>query len=153
MVRTRAPLVPPLLQPRSPEVPLGVVTFTLAVPGAAITAVVMVTCNCWLLGTCVVSVVPLITTTEDETNWPPVTVRRKPCWTSANVTVLTERDAIVGAGRALPHKGFSALQAGNARKASRTTLRGRQKVLIHLIGHRTPQSAWFELTLWLPPPW
>ena len=39
-------LVPPLEQPRSPEVPLGVFTVTLAVPGAEIKAVVIVTCNC-----------------------------------------------------------------------------------------------------------
>jgi len=38
-----------LVQPRSPEFPLGVLTFTLAVPGAEITAVVIVACNCWLL--------------------------------------------------------------------------------------------------------
>jgi hypothetical protein len=46
MVRTRAWLVPPLVQPRSPEFPLGVFTVTLAVPGPEIRVVVIVTCNC-----------------------------------------------------------------------------------------------------------
>ena len=63
----RALLVPPLEQPKSPEVPLGVLTVTLAVPGAVIKAVVMVTCNWAGLVTWVVSVVPLITPTVDET--------------------------------------------------------------------------------------
>lgn len=62
------PLVPPLLQPKSPELPLGVLTVTLAVPGAEITAVVIVTCNCVLLMTKVLSCVPLMSTIEDETN-------------------------------------------------------------------------------------
>lgn len=60
--------MPPLVQPKSPEFPLGVLTVTLAVPGAEITAVVIVTCNCVLLVTKVLSVVPLMTPTEDETN-------------------------------------------------------------------------------------
>jgi hypothetical protein len=46
IVKTRARLVPPLAQPRSPEFPLGVLTVTLAVPGAEIKEVVIVTCNC-----------------------------------------------------------------------------------------------------------
>ena len=46
IVKTRALLVPPLLQPTLPEFPLGVLTVTLAVPGAEIKAVVIVTCNC-----------------------------------------------------------------------------------------------------------
>lgn len=71
--------MPPLVQPKSPEFPLGVLTVTLAVPGAEITAVVSVTCNCVLLVTTVLSAVPLITPTEDETNWLPYTTRTKPC--------------------------------------------------------------------------
>jgi hypothetical protein len=67
MVNSRALLVPPLVQPKSPEFPLGVSTVTVAVPGAAITVVVIVTCNCVLLVTKVVSAVPLMTPTEDET--------------------------------------------------------------------------------------
>jgi hypothetical protein len=68
MVNTRVLLVPPLVQPTSPEFPLGVSTVTIAVPGAEITVVVIVTCNCVLLVTKVLSVVPLMTPTEDETN-------------------------------------------------------------------------------------
>ena len=68
IVRTRALLVPPLVQPKSPEFPLVVLTVTLSVPGDEITSSVSVTCNCVLLITRVLSVVPLMTTTEDETN-------------------------------------------------------------------------------------
>jgi len=68
IVSTRALLVPPLVQPRSPEFPLGVFTVTLAVPGAEITALVIVTCNWVLLVTRVLSVVPLMTPTVEETN-------------------------------------------------------------------------------------
>ena len=60
--------MPPLTQPKSCEFPLGVLTATLAVPGAEITAVVIVACNWVLLVTTVLSFVPLMTTTEDETN-------------------------------------------------------------------------------------
>jgi hypothetical protein len=51
MVNVREWLVPPLVQPRSPEVPLGVLMATLAVPGPVMTAVVSVTCNWELLTT------------------------------------------------------------------------------------------------------
>ena len=51
MVNVRAWLVPPLVQPRSPEFPLGVLMATLAVPGPAMTEVVSVTCNWELLTT------------------------------------------------------------------------------------------------------
>jgi hypothetical protein len=68
MVRTIALLLPPLVQPKSPEFPPGVLTVTLAVPGAEITSVVIVACNWVLLMTNVVSFVPLMTTREDETN-------------------------------------------------------------------------------------
>jgi len=67
MVKDRALLVPPLVQPKSPEVPLGVLTVTLAVPGAVITVVVSVTCNWVGLVTRVVSAVPLIIPTVEET--------------------------------------------------------------------------------------
>ncbi len=67
MVKERALLVPPLLQPKSPEVPLGVLTVTLAVPGAVIEAVVRVTCNWVGLVTRVVRAVPLISPTVEET--------------------------------------------------------------------------------------
>ena len=68
IVKTKPALVPPLVQPKSPEFPLGVFTVTLAVPGSEISAVVIVTCNSVLFMIRVVRVVPLMTTTEDETN-------------------------------------------------------------------------------------
>jgi len=68
MVKTRVWLVPPLVHPKDPEFPLGVLTVTFAVPGAEITAVVIVIFNWVLLVTKVLSVVPLMTPTEDETN-------------------------------------------------------------------------------------
>ncbi len=67
MVKARASLVPPLVQPRLPEFPLGVWMVTLAVPGPVMTAVVSVTCSWELLRTWVLRVFPLITTTEDDT--------------------------------------------------------------------------------------
>src|ERR1700752_1731684 len=118
MVRVNALLVPPLVQPRSPELPLGVLTVTFAVPAPEITSVVIVTCNCWLLGTVVLSVLPLMITTEDATKSEPFTVRRNPCCTWANVTVLGESEAMTGAGRELPHNGLRALQPGKNRRAS-----------------------------------
>jgi hypothetical protein len=45
MVRTRAWLLPPLVQPRLPEFPLGVLTVTLVVPAAEIIAVVIIAFN------------------------------------------------------------------------------------------------------------
>jgi hypothetical protein len=74
MVSVSALLVPPLLQPRLPELPDGVFTVTLALPGPVIKVDVMVAVNCVLLTTVVVSAVPLMTTTEEETNCLPVTV-------------------------------------------------------------------------------
>ena len=74
IVRTRAPLVPPLEQARLPVVPPGVLTVTLAVPGPDIWAVVIVACNSSLLTNVVASAFPLMTTTEAETNWLPFTV-------------------------------------------------------------------------------
>ena len=81
IVKTSAPLVPPLVQPRSAEFPLGVLTVTLTLPGAEITEAVIVTCNCVLLVTRVFRLFPLMTTTEDETNLAPYTLRTKPCCT------------------------------------------------------------------------
>jgi hypothetical protein len=57
-------------------------------------------------------------------------VRRKPGCTSANVIVLAESELMIGAGRALPHKGLSALQPCKKSNPSRSVLRGRKKALI-----------------------
>ena len=123
MVSVSALLVPPLVQPRSPELPLGVLTVTLAVPEPEITSVVIVTCNSLLLWTVVVNVLPLMITTEDETKSEPFTVRRNPACTWANVTVLGESEPMTGVGRELPHNGFRALQPGKNSKASTTASR------------------------------
>jgi len=109
--------------------------------------VVIVTCNCVLLVTTVLSFVPLITTTEDETNRAPYTLRTKPGCTSASVIVLAERDPMIGAGRALLHKGLSALHPWNTSEASRSALRGRKKALILFIWDRT--IGWSKCG-WLP---
>lgn len=117
MVRVSALLVPPLVQPRSPEFPLGVLTVTLALPGPEIKSVEIVTCNDWLFRTVVLNVVPFMITTEDATNFWPVTVSTKPCCTCENVIVLADSEPITGAGRALLHKGLRALQPGRNRNA------------------------------------
>jgi len=67
MVNTSALLVPPLVQPRLPEFPLGVFAVTLTDSGAETKSVVIVACIWVLLVTLVVRVVPLMTTTEEET--------------------------------------------------------------------------------------
>jgi hypothetical protein len=46
---------------------------------------------------------------------------------SANVITLTERDPMIGASRALPHRGLSALQRWKANKMCRSALRSRPK--------------------------
>jgi len=55
------------VHPRSPEVPLGVFTVTLAVPGTVIKLMGIVACTCCALLMVVLKVVPLMTTTEAET--------------------------------------------------------------------------------------
>lgn len=76
-VRICALLVPPLEQPRLPELPAGVCTSTLKVPGAGIIEEVMVPVSWELLTTVVARAVPLKTITEEETKWPPVAVITK----------------------------------------------------------------------------
>lgn len=70
--------MPPLVQPTYPEFPLGVFTVMLAVPGAEMSVVVIVTDSCLLLRIWVLTVVPLMTTTEEATNSLPFRVSRKP---------------------------------------------------------------------------
>lgn len=112
---------------------------TLAVPGPGMRVDVIVACNCVLLKTWVLRVVPLTTMTEDETMSLPVTVRINPARTSAKVTVLSDRDAMTGAGRALPHRGLSALQPCRISTASSNALSGRKEELCCFILHRTPE--------------
>src|ERR1051326_7142680 len=112
------------------EFPAGVLTDTFADPGAVIRSVGIVTCRCVLLWTFVANVAPLITNTEDETNFLPVTVRTNPCCAWAKVIVVLDSETIAGAGRALPHKGLRALQAGRSSRA----------IPIATNGHRTERT-------------
>src|ERR1700722_3412115 len=97
---------------------------TLAVPGPEIKSIEIVTCNCWPVWTVVLSVVPLMITTEDETKFLPLTVSTNPCCTWANVIVLADSDPMTGAGRELPHNGLSELQPGRITKASTIAQKG-----------------------------
>jgi hypothetical protein len=124
IVKVNVLLLPPLVHPRSPELPLGVLTTTLAVPGPEIRVVVSVTCSCVLLTTVVASVSPLITTTDAETKWDPLTDRTKPS-TVENAIVSVERDEISGDGRALRHNGLIALQPVRTSKRHNIALRHR----------------------------
>ena len=68
MVKVSTLLFPPLVQPRSPEFPLGVSAITDTVPGAEITSVESFTLNCLGLTTVAESGVELMTASVDETN-------------------------------------------------------------------------------------
>src|ERR1700744_3106039 len=60
---------------------------------------------------------------------------------------IAEREAIVGAGRALPHAGLSALQAWKTSKASKSALRDPRKTRTRLIRDRTTGSIqWLIIT-------
>jgi hypothetical protein len=50
-----------------------------------------------------------MTTSDDETNWLPFTIKTAPCCTSEKLIVLGESEPISGAGLALPQRGFSVL--------------------------------------------
>ena len=52
---------------------------------------------------------PLKITTEEATNWLPVAVRTKLGGNFEKTMVVGEIELRVGAGRALPQRGFSAL--------------------------------------------
>jgi len=114
---------------------------TLAVPGAGIRAVSMVTCACVLLRIWVLSVVPLMTTTEEARMSLPVRVRTNPDCTSAKVMLVAESELRTGAGRALRQRGLSALQPCKISTARSSAQNGRMEVLIDFIGHRTPRDG------------
>src|SRR5215470_19120613 len=80
-VNTSTLLLPPLVQPRSPEFPLGVSTLTFTGPGPEITSVLRRIFSCWLLATVAPSALPLMTTSDDETKWLPFTMSKKPSCT------------------------------------------------------------------------
>src|ERR1019366_4979971 len=125
MVNTSTLLLPPLAQPRSPEFPPGVCTTTFTAPGPEIKPVVIVTFNCLLLTTVVLRVFPLMTTTEDETNWLPFTMSTAPCCTWAKSIVLGESEPISGLGLELPQIGFEVPQPARKNRASRAAGKNR----------------------------
>src|SRR5581483_3887344 len=108
-VSTSMLLVPPLEQPTSPLLPLGVITFTFTEPGPEITAVLRVTCSFCELRAVAASAFPFTTISDAGTKLLPVTVSVTPCCTSAKLTELGEIEPIMGAGRTLPQKGLRAL--------------------------------------------
>ena len=122
-VRTRALLVPPLEQPTSPVLPAGVFTATLKFPRAGIIEEVMVPASWELLVTAVATVAPLKTIREEETNWLPFAVSTKLGGNCEKLVVAGEIESRTGAGRALPQRGFSALQPGSSKTTSSSKLR------------------------------
>jgi hypothetical protein len=113
-VRTCPLLVPPLEQPRSPVVPAGVWTRAVKLPGAGIMEDVIVTVSWELLMTVVARVAPLKTTTEEATKWLPVAVMMKLGGSCEKTMVAGEIELRIGAGRALPQRGFSELHPGRS---------------------------------------
>jgi hypothetical protein len=68
-----------------------------------------------LLTTVEARVAPFKTITEDETKWLPVAVRTKVGGSCEKIIVAGEIEVRLGAGRALPQRGFSALHPGRSR--------------------------------------
>ena len=75
----------------------------------------MLTVSSELLTTVVARAVPLNNTTEEETKWLPIAVMTKLGGSWAKTMVAGEIDARLGAGRALPQRGFSALHPGRSK--------------------------------------
>ena len=117
-VRVWVPLVPPLEQPRLPELPEGVCTWTLKLPAAGTMEDVTLAVSWELLTTVVARGAPLMSMTEEPTKWPPVAVRTKLGGSDAKTMVVGEIELRLGEGRALPQRGFSALQPGRSRSAT-----------------------------------
>ena len=116
-------LVPPLTQPRSPVLPAGVRISMLKPPGAVIAEDGMATVSWVLLTTAAVKIVPLKITSEEATKWVPVAVMTREDGSCENSTVVGEIEVRTGAGRALLHNGFSALQPSRTRGTISTELR------------------------------
>jgi hypothetical protein len=116
--------VPPLEQPRSTLLPAGVCTVTLKLPGAGIVEEVTVAVTWELVFTAVARGATLKTITEEETNWLPLAVSTKLGGNCEKVMVAGEIELRIGAGRALPQRGFSALHPGRSKSASSGKLRG-----------------------------
>ena len=87
----------------------------------------MLTVSSVLLTTVVVRVAPLKITTEEETKLLPVAVSTKLGGSWEKTMVAGEIELSTGVGRALPQRGFSALQPGRSRSRTshelRTTIR------------------------------
>src|SRR6202043_3436779 len=111
-------LFPPLVQPKSPVFPLGVSTITFTCPGPLMTSLVSFTVISRGLTMVAPRAVELISTSDDETKLLPLMVSISPCCNCENVTVLGENEPISGAGRELPHKGFSVLLQPRTERAS-----------------------------------
>jgi hypothetical protein len=122
-VRTCPRLVPPLEQPRSPVLPPGVCTTTLKLPGAGIMEDVMVAVSSKVLITVVARGASFKTTTEEETKWLPVAVMMKLGGNSEKTMIVGEIELRIGTGRALPHRGFSALHPGRSKSTISHELR------------------------------
>ena len=76
-----------------------------------------------LLSTVVATEAPLKSTTEEETKWLPVAVTTKLGGNCAKTMVAGEIESRTGAGRALPHRGFSELHPGRSKNISKHELR------------------------------
>jgi hypothetical protein len=115
--------VPPLEQPRSTLLPAGVCTATLKLPGAGIIEELMVAVTWDPLVTTVARGAALKTITDEETNWLPLAVSTKLGGNCEKIMVVGEIELRIGAGRALPQRGFSALHPGRTRSTSSSKLR------------------------------
>jgi hypothetical protein len=89
-------------------------------PGAGIIEDVIVPVSWELLVTAVAMEAPLKTITEEETNWLPFAVSTKLGGNCEKVAVVGEIESRAGVGRALPQRGFSALQPGRIKNAIRS---------------------------------
>jgi hypothetical protein len=116
--------VPPLEQPRSALLPADVCTVTLKLPGAGTIEELTVAVTWELLFTVVARGAALKTIMEEETNWLPLAVSTKLGGNCEKVRVVGEIELRIGAGRALPQRGFSALHPGRSKSASSSELRG-----------------------------
>ena len=67
-----------------------------------------------MLFTVVGTVVPLNTTTDEETNWLPVRIRETVAGSCENAIVVGDTELSTGTGRALPQSGFRLLHPGKS---------------------------------------
>ncbi len=84
---------------------------------------VMVAVSSEVLITIVARGEPLKTTPEEETKWLPVAVMTKLGGNSEKTKVVGEIELRIGAGRALPQRGFSALHPERSKSTTSHELR------------------------------